>query len=410
MNDKTSLDELRRKAKLPVTQAGGSTVAAFFEQNKHVLQALLPKHVSAGRVLRIGLSALRLTPKLKECTSESLFGAIVSCAQLGLEPNTPMGHAYMVPFRNNQANRMDVQVIFGYRGLIDLARRSGNIESIAAHAVFENDEFKFEYGLNEQLMHRPASDDRGEITHFYAVAKFKGGGHAFEVMSRHQVEDIRDNSQNYKFARDKSKTVWGQHFEEMGRKTAIRRLYKYLPTSIEMAAASAGDGSVVSNLPDSDTAALDGALEGEFERVDDAGQADDGADMTDSGPVTDSAGVKFDPEKHIAPDRRNTDGTFTKRPTRRGKSDKGGAKGDPIKPYVDAMRAVKTLDELNEAREKANTPGAGLSEDQIKALDGFYEGFVNRLRNQGGNGGNAEPAGQEPPPGDDDDPGFGDIE
>ncbi|MCA3233425.1 MAG: recombinase RecT, partial [Cupriavidus sp.] len=116
------------------------------------------------------------------------------------------------------------------------------------------------YGLDEKLEHKPTMSGRGRVIAFYAVAKLVGGGHAFEVMSVDQVNEIRDASQNYKFARDKDKTVWGQHYEEMGRKTVLRRLFKYLPVSIELANASALDGMHARG----ESQALDNVLEGDY--------------------------------------------------------------------------------------------------------------------------------------------------
>lgn len=244
-----NLQQLKQTAKLPAAQAGIGNVKAFFESQKAVLAAVLPKHVNADRMLKIALGAMRTTPKLMQCTTESLFGAIVQCSQLGLEPNTPLGHAYLIPFekKRKQGNqwvveKTETQIVLGYKGLIDLARRSGQVISISAHEVCRNDKFDYAYGLNERLEHVPASGDRGEVVFFYAVAKLVGGGHAFEVMTRAEVEKIRNESQNYKFAQDKAKTVWGQHFVEMGRKTVLRRLFKYLPVSIELATAAALDG------------------------------------------------------------------------------------------------------------------------------------------------------------------------
>lgn len=256
--------------------AGMGNVKKFFESQKSTLMAVLPQHVSADRMLKIALGAMRTTPKLHNCTIESLFGAVVQCSQLGLEPNTPLGHAFLIPFENKRQGKTEVQIVFGYKGLVDLARRSGQIISISAHEVCANDVFEFEYGLEEKLTHRPAMlKPRGEVVAFYAVAKMVGGGHAFEVMSRSQVEDIRDASQNYKFAQDKSKTVWGQHFVEMGRKTVLRRLIKYLPVSIELATASALDSKA-----EHDSQALDNVLTGEFEVVDNDSLATDYANTT----------------------------------------------------------------------------------------------------------------------------------
>ena len=250
-----TIAELKKQSKLPARVAGGSTVAQFFESNKGAIQAVLPKHITPDRMMKIALHAIRAVPQLLDCTTESLFGAVVQCAQLGLEPNTTLGHAYLIPFRNKRENRTDVQMIIGYKGLLDLARRSGQIVSIAAHAVRENDEFEFAYGLKEELAHRPAMTNRGAILAFYAVAQLVGGGHAFEVMSREDIDRIRADSQ--------SRGQWGpwkDHFEEMGRKTAIRRLSKYLPLSIEFATAAAIDTKSDTDTPQD----LSSVLEGSF--------------------------------------------------------------------------------------------------------------------------------------------------
>lgn len=246
--------------------AGMGNVKKFFESQKSTLLAVLPQHVSADRMLKLAIGALRTTPKLQQCTIESLFGALVQCSQLGLEPNTPLGHAFLIPFENRRLGKTEVQIVFGYKGLLDLARRSGQIVSIAAHEVCDNDIFEFEYGLDEKLSHKPSLGDRGAIVAFYAVAKLAGGGHAFEVMSVSQVEAIRDAAQNYKFAHDKSKTVWGQHFVEMGRKTVLRRLMKYLPVGIELATAVALDSKA-----EDESQNLGAVLSGDFEVVDSDG-------------------------------------------------------------------------------------------------------------------------------------------
>lgn len=246
--------------KMTGTEAGMGNVKNFMESQKASLAAVLPKHVDADRMVKLALGAMRTTPKLLNCNVESFMGAVVTCSTLGLEPNTPLGHAYLIPFENRQRGTTDVQIVFGYKGLIDLARRSGQIVSIAAHEVCANDEFHFSYGLDEKLIHNPTLTSRGEVIAFYAVAKLVGGGYAFEVMGRDQVEEIRDASQNYKFAREKGKTVWGQHFVEMGRKTVLRRLFKYLPVSIELATAS----NIDSNTEAGKAGNYEEALKGEY--------------------------------------------------------------------------------------------------------------------------------------------------
>lgn len=242
--------------------AGGGNVKKFFEHNKGAIAAVLPRHISLDRMLRIALGALRTTPALKECTVQSLFGAVVACSELGLEANTPLGQAYLVPFRNKKKGITEVQVIPGYRGLIDLARRSGQIVSISAQAVREADDFTFAYGLDDELRHVPARHNRGNIIGFYAVAKLRNGGHQFEVLWREQVDEVMRASQS-----GGRHGPWKDHYEEMGRKTAIRRLFKYLPVSIE----NAREVGIVQALDDihdnQGDQHMDTALSGEYEVV-----------------------------------------------------------------------------------------------------------------------------------------------
>ncbi|MBU9318917.1 recombinase RecT [Burkholderia multivorans] len=289
MGQTTNIAKLKQTSKMVAREAGIGSVKQFFESQKGTLAAVLPGHVSPDRMLKIALGALRTTPKLMECTVESLMGAVVQCSQLGLEPNTPLGHAYLIPFEKKKkvgsewvTEKVETQIVIGYKGLIDLARRSGQVVSIAAHAVHEHDHFDYAFGLDEKLEHKPAMSARGRVIAFYAVAKLVGGGHAFEVMSAEQVNEIRDASQNYKFARDKEKTVWGQHYEEMGRKTVLRRLFKYLPVSIELASAAALDDVGASGR----SQALDTVLDGDYitptdDEPDDDGEIDPPAGLTD---------------------------------------------------------------------------------------------------------------------------------
>lgn len=279
----TSLAKLKETSKMVASQAGMGSVKQFFESQKSTLAAVLPKHVSPDRMLKIALGALRTTPKLMGCTVETLMGAVIQCSQLGLEPNTPLGHAYLIPFENNKKGVTEVQIVLGYKGLIDLARRSGQIVSIAAHEVCEKDSFEYCYGLEEKLEHRPAMGDRGDIIAFYAVAKLVGGGYAFEVMSHKQIIDIRDASQGWKTAKRYDKTAstpWGAHFAEMGRKTVLRRLVKYLPVSIELAQAAALDDVSAAGA----SQALDTVLEGDY--ITPSEQDDDTIDQS-TGEITD---------------------------------------------------------------------------------------------------------------------------
>jgi recombination protein RecT len=249
------------------------TVRAALEKMKPQFQMALPKHLTPDRLLRVTMTAVQNTPKLLECDRTSLFAAIMTCAQLGLEPDGVMGQAYLVPFAGK------VQFIPGFRGLITLARNSGEISSIQAHEVCANDLFEFEYGLDERLRHIPADGERGEVTHFYAYAKFKDGGTVFEVMTKAQVERVRDESQGYKsavkFARNGVvNSPWVSHFIEMGRKTLIRRLAKYLPLSVQRAATvedayESGRHASVADFGEIVIEAGPGTIEGEEAEIED---------------------------------------------------------------------------------------------------------------------------------------------
>jgi len=149
----------------------------------------------------------------------------MQAAALGLEPNM-LGQCYIIPYGN------EATFIIGYRGMINLARRSGEIKTIYAHVVKENDEFEYEYGLEPMLKHKPASSDRGEIIKTYMVAKFNDGGYYFEVMD---IEDVLKRKAKSKAAKSKF-SPWNDElgYEEMVKKTVIRHGFKYLPVSIEI--------------------------------------------------------------------------------------------------------------------------------------------------------------------------------
>ena len=259
----TEVVNIQSAAKLVAKEAGGATVAKFFEANKDAIKAVLPQHMTPDRMMKIALRALRTTPKLMNCSINSLFGAVITCAQLGLEPNTPQGHIYLIPFENRKKGITEVQVIIGYKGLIDLARRSGEIISISSHAICHGDPHEIFFGTEERIEHRPnLTGGRGDVIGFYAVAKLVGGGTQFEFMSSSEINVIRDGSQGYKTARkyNKTDTPWISNYEEMGRKTVIRRLCKYLPMSIELANAVALEGRAERN----EAQELDGVLDGDF--------------------------------------------------------------------------------------------------------------------------------------------------
>jgi recombination protein RecT len=229
------------------------SVRSLLERSKSQMQMALPRHMNADRLARIAMTTVQRVPKLLECTPQSFIGAVIQCAQLGLEPDDIRGSAYLVPFRNNKKGTMEVQLIAGYKGLLELARRSAQVSTIEARSVYEKDHFDFEYGLDAKLHHIPHSGPQpGEITHFYAIGRLRDGGKQFEVMTRQEVEEIRD-----RYSKAKNEGPWVTNFREMGLKTVLRRLAKLLPTSPELATAVALDEMHESGIPQDLTFSLE---------------------------------------------------------------------------------------------------------------------------------------------------------
>lgn len=238
-------------------QKNVQNIQGLMERYKGEIAKALPKHMTPDRMTRIALTCLRINPKLQECDPLSFMGAIIQASSLGLEPGS-QGHAYLIPFRNNKKGITECQFIPGYRGLIDLARRSGQIETIAAHVVYSNDKFEYEYGFDERLTHKPAIGDRGDFVAVYAFAKMIGGGRQFEVMNLDQINKIKNRA---RFANP----VWESDFDEMARKTAIRRICKYLPTSVEMQQVMSYDEMHDREIPQSNRTILDATYTVDFD-------------------------------------------------------------------------------------------------------------------------------------------------
>lgn len=223
-------------AKKPLRQVDNVKELLHNDQARGQLAAVAAKHMSPERLMRVTANAIRTTPKLQEADPLSFLGALMQCAALGLEPQTVLGHAYLVPFWNGRKKVTEVQVIVGYKGLIDLARRSGHITSISANIHYSDDElWEYEEGTEARLRHRPGPQE-GEKLHAYAIAQFRDGGHAYVVLPWSHVIKIRDGSQNWQNAKRNGKTdssPWRTHEDAMAKKTAIRALAKYLPLSVE---------------------------------------------------------------------------------------------------------------------------------------------------------------------------------
>jgi recombination protein RecT len=230
----TQAIEAREAAPPPVTPK--AALAKIVGDNKNALQLSLPRGYDADRFSRLLLTAANTNPDLLGCTPMSFLAAGVAAAQLGLEPNDARGLAYLLPF--NDKGTRKVQLIIGYRGMLDLARRSGMVTSINAFPVYRGDEFSFSLGLEPSLHHVPGDHDENpaDLTHVYAVAKVNGDPQ-FVVLTRRAIDKTKAGSKGA----NSSYSPWSTHYVEMALKTAIRRLCKWLPQTVEVAQALTAD-------------------------------------------------------------------------------------------------------------------------------------------------------------------------
>lgn len=224
------------------------TLADLIEKMKPQLQMALPKHITADKMARLGLTEMRINPKLGVCTPESFLGALMIAGQLGLEIGAYRGHAYLVPYDKKQKVGNDwrvvetnAQFIMGYQGYKELMYRTGNVKNIQCNPVHEKDFFELIYGTEPRLTHIPYKDgDRGKVTHFYALALFKDGGFQADCMSAEDIEKIR---LTYSQAKGKD-SPWEKSeasYREMAKKTVFKRMAKYADSSTELRAAIALD-------------------------------------------------------------------------------------------------------------------------------------------------------------------------
>ena len=199
----------------------------LFNRMAPEIAKVLPQHIKSDHLLRVALTEIRKNPKLLECSSQSLLGALMLAAQLGLEPGI-LGHAYLIPYYNSKTRSTEVQFQIGYKGYIDLVRRSGELQTLDVHEVCRNDVFEYEYGLTPKLMHRPALENRGDTYCYYAIAKLKDGGFSYLVMSVQDIEKFRKRSKSPDYG------PWVTDYDAMAKKTVIKQLAKYLPLSTEI--------------------------------------------------------------------------------------------------------------------------------------------------------------------------------
>ena len=225
------------------------------------IQKALPSMVSSERFQRVALTAFSNNTKLQQCDPMSFIAAMMQSAQLGLEPNTPLGQAYLIPYGKQ------VQFQIGYKGLLELAQRSGKIKTLYAHEVRENDTFDIDYGLNQTLTHKPLlKGDRGEVIGYYAVYHLNTGGNSFIFMTKDEVLEHAK-----RFSKTYNSGPWQTDFDAMAKKTVIKQLLKYAPLSIELQKATSMDETVKTEISDDMSLVKDEGIEAEFTELTDEG-------------------------------------------------------------------------------------------------------------------------------------------
>ena len=213
-----------------------SDIASYIGGMKERIAAVLPKHLTAERIIQMAATTIQRNPQIAKCSAASLLGGVMQASILGFPPVDSLGYCYFVPYGG------ECQFQIGYRGLIELARRSGKIKMVYAEVVRQGDEFNAEFGLEPKLEHKPSFDSSKPMTHVYAVCHFVDGGYNFVVLSRSDVERLRMRSPMQKAA---PVGAWKTDYDAMAKAKAIKQLAKYLPLNIDQLTAISSDEQVI---------------------------------------------------------------------------------------------------------------------------------------------------------------------
>lgn len=279
----------------------------FVELRMPEIQKVLPSVITANQFLRLTLNAIQNTKHLAECSVSSFYASLMQCAQLGLTPNVN-GEAHLIPFRNNKKGYYECQFVIGYKGLMKLARRSGEIASIDAQTVYENDEFILEYGFEPKLIHKPyLKGDRGKPTGFYAAVLLKDGGRTSYYMTAKEAEAYGNR---YSKSYSMPDSPWKTDFEAMAKKSCLRQALKYAPTSTDVETALRTDDNVLEYKKTDENGGFgEGFIEVEEDTERNPADEKNTAEVSDSDDKTDSEAtdnVKVDGDGVIIPDAKET--------------------------------------------------------------------------------------------------------
>lgn len=236
---------------------------------KEQLEAALPQFLNSDHFIRSAITEFRLNPALTECSVPSVLGYFMQAAACGLEPASMLGQCYPVPFNNRKTGQKEAQFIVGYRGMLSIARRSGEIASVVAECVYEKDEFSIEYGMEPKLVHKPFIEgDPGAMKGAYVVVRFKGEG--IEPLIKYMPKSEIDKRRNRSKA--SASGPWVTDYDEMAKKTVFRSVFKWLPISIEQIQATTTDGSVSRYKADAASKDIEDLVEVEFVAAEDSNE------------------------------------------------------------------------------------------------------------------------------------------
>jgi recombination protein RecT len=241
---------------------------------KQVLPNLLSKHnIEPAQFVQIVVSELKKNPKLQDAFKEnpsSLFASILAGAEIGLIPSDMLGEFYLIPRRID--NKQTVTPLIGYKGLVSILLRSGEITKIHTECVYEGDHFEAIYGLEQNIIHKPNFDierSANTLKFVYAVAKLKNGDYQFQVLSKGEILKIKALSRydnDLYFNDKKDPQMW------MVRKTALIQLSKMLPKdfygkkAVEMDGQLEG-GAILSLDEDNNIKIIDGKKVGALKQA-----------------------------------------------------------------------------------------------------------------------------------------------
>lgn len=231
------------KQEIKQSQQQDNSFAGLIKRCAPQLQAVMPKGATPERLTQLAIATYKQTPKLAECSVNSILACCMKCAELNVEPNDIMGNAYILPYYNNKTHRMEAQFQLGKNGMLELVRRSGQVSTIDTECVYEGDDFDYyEDETGKHFHYRPSFDSEHndeDLKLVYLTCHLKDGGFVFTKMTKKEIDKIRERSKTSKSG------PWVTDYAAMAEKTVIRKAFNRgkLPRSVETANIVASDDS-----------------------------------------------------------------------------------------------------------------------------------------------------------------------